>query len=253
VFKIINKPGSQSCKFIREEAGIGIYKGKTNPMPNFLVNYGVSGNKLNEFYKKFPSAKNIPTINRNVGISKLRVVNIAKENGILVPESKLRLTKDDLVKDFIEKRINSIGGIGIKKATKKDRIEGKYYQRYIKNRLFELRVHAFEWTKPSVQKRYGDKDQIAWNFNKGGHFQTVFDPEHYKIFKDAIDISNKVLNILNMGFGAVDFLVDEDHKLYFIEINSAPGFSTLSQDIYKNAFMELKKLNKTQINKLKCL
>jgi len=251
--KMINRKGSKACRAIREECGIYMYKGKSKYMPDVLLNWGSSGDKLRKFYSRYPSARKIPTINKDVGISKLRAVNVAKDHEILVPDSKLTLNKQEKKSHFIEKRINSIGGKGICSARGKQRITGKYYQEFIKNRIYEVRVHAFKWCDAHVQKRYGKKDEIAWNFSNGGRFQTVHNPEAYSVFVRAVDTSKKILDIFGMGFGAVDFLVDADYNLYFIEINSAPGFQALSKDIYINAFNKLKEMTPKQINKLGCL
>jgi D-alanine-D-alanine ligase-like ATP-grasp enzyme len=56
--------------------------------------------------------------------------------------------------------------------------------------------------------------------------------------------------MLGMSFGAVDFLVDTNYNIYFIEINSAPGFSELSKPIYVDAFQRLKQLSKKDLLKL---
>jgi D-alanine-D-alanine ligase-like ATP-grasp enzyme len=45
-----------------------------------------------------------------------------------------------------------------------------------------------------------------------------------------------------MSFGAVDFIIDKKDNIYFIEINSCPGFTTLSNGIYINAVNKLMKL-----------
>jgi D-alanine-D-alanine ligase-like ATP-grasp enzyme len=55
--------------------------------------------------------------------------------------------------------------------------------------------------------------------------------------------------MLGMSFGAIDFIVDKNYELYFIEINSAPGFTELSKKIYVEAFDKLKSLNRKQILK----
>ena len=231
-----------------------MYKGNTKYMPDVLVNYGVAGAKLKKFYKNYPSALNIPTINKHIGMSKLKMINIVSKQDINVPESKLILSPKDKPIDFIEKRIKSIGGIGICKARGKRKVKGKYYQKYIQDRAYEIRVHAFEWMKDlHVQKRYGKEDEIAWNFRNGGYFQTVHNPKSYKIHSEAIDVSRKILKLFKMGFGAVDFLVDSSLNLYFIEINSAPGFQELSEDIYVEAFTALKDINTAALNKLHCL
>ena len=62
-------------------------------------------------------------------------------------------------------------------------------------------------------------------------------------------ITKEVLETLNMSFGAADFIVSGDGELYFIEINSCPGFQELSKNIYLNAFEELKKCSLKDILK----
>lgn len=247
--RIMGKKGSNACKTIVEEAGILRYLGNKHKT-DVLVNYGLSGERLRQYYRRYPSARKIPTINGAVGHSKLRVVNMAKKVGILAPDGKLALSKSDKKKEWIEKRFNSQGGIGICTARGRAALKGKYYQKFINDRMYELRVHAFKWLNIEdygVQKRFGDKDEIAWNFSKGGHFVTVRNHHAYGIFIDAKEISNKVLGILGMSFGAIDFIIDNERRLYFIEVNSAPGFSGLSDSIYVDAFKKLKSLSKKEI------
>lgn len=246
----MGKKGSKACKEIVNRAGIPRYQGKKQAV-DVLVNYGLAGERLMRYYSQFPSARNIPTINKNAGHSKLKVINKAKSLGILVPESKLALSKSDNKSEWIEKRFSSQGGKGICLAKNKIALKGKYYQKFIKDRLYELRVHAFRWIDIKdykVQKRLGSKDEIAWNFSQGGHFVTV-NNHGYEVFTDAKEISRRMLDALGMAFGAVDFIVDKERRLYFIEVNSAPGFSGLSDAIYINAFGALKDLPKNKILK----
>jgi len=252
IVKLIGKRGSNACKEIRAGTKILRYTGKTKRMPDVIINYGLSGARLNTFFKRFPSARKIPMVNKAVGYSKYNVCKKASKNGILVPESKLSLAGKDDKSKWIEKRTNSIGGKGIRKARGKKRIAGKYYQKFIKKRRYELRVHAFKWISKKnwrVQKRLGDPKEIAWNYKNGGHFVTVHNPRSYDVFRQAMDISEKVLDMLGMSFGAVDFIVDDKNRVYFIEINSAPGFSELSRPIYIDAFNKLRDLGKSELMK----
>lgn len=251
--KLISKKGSKSAKAIRTDAGIGIYKGNKAGKIDAVINYGLAGTKLDAFKKMWPSVSGLPMVNRQIGHSKYSVCQQAARNDIPVPESCLNLGSSATTGEWIEKRVRSIGGLGIKKATKKASITGKYYQKFIDNRRYELRVHAFLWIPEEewhVQKRVGDPKEIAWNYKNGGHFITVKNPRSYGTFKEAVRVSKKVLDMLGMAFGAVDFLVTADYKLYFIEINSAPGFSELSQPIYVDAFSRLKKLNSKELKKI---
>ena len=249
---LVGKSGSKSCKEIRAGANILGYFKRPSIAPDAIINYGLAGDRLDSFYKRFPSARKIPMLNRSIGYSKLNVCNRAGKRDILVPESRLSLGKGDSTDEWIEKRTNSIGGIGIRKARGKGSIPGKYYQKFVDKRRYELRVHAFAWIPKSdwrVQKRLGSADEIAWNYKNGGHFVTVKNPKAYQTFVQAWDISEKILDMLGMSFGAVDFLVDSSHKVYFIEINSAPGFSELSKPIYVDAFTRLKSLSKKDLLK----
>jgi hypothetical protein len=190
-------------------------------------------------------------INRNVGRSKLSVVKMASEIGILVPDSKLSLSPKDDKRGWIEKRINSIGGIGIMRARGRSRIKNKYYQKFVSDRDYELRVHAFSWidsNKWSVQKRHGDRDKIAWNHRNGGYFRSAFDARSTTTAK-ALAVSKKILGKLSMQFGAIDFIVSTGGDLYFLEINSAPGFEELSKSIYVNAFRRLTKMSLFQLKR----
>lgn len=245
-FKVIAKKGSKAAKDIRTGTKTAIYAGKKTKATELIVNYGLAGEKLEQFFRRFPAARKIPMLNRSIGHSKLSVVRRAAKKDILVPESKTTLLKADDKGDFIEKRIASIGGKGIILARGKGALGRKYYQKFIKNRRYELRVHAFAWIPRNewrVQKRIGDKKEIAWNYKNGGRFITVKNPTAYGTFVRAMEVSEAILEMLGMAFGAVDFLVDEAHQVYFIEINSAPGLKELSKPIYIDAFNRLKKAN----------
>ena len=251
--KIIGKRASKAVKAIRTDADIRGYTGKTAKLKtDAIINYGLAKAELATFYRHFPSARGLPMVNRHVGYSKYNVAKRVDSKKIPVPESKLSLTKKDKKSEFIEKRTASIGGKGIIKARGKGSISGKYYQKFIENRRYELRVHAFLWIPQEdwrVQKRVGPDNEIAWNYKNGGHFISIHRPRSYKSFVQAEEIAEEVLNMLGMSFGAVDFLVDSRHNVYFIEVNSAPGFTELSRPIYVDAFSRLKKMRPKDVLK----
>lgn len=247
--RIIGRKGNKTVRIIVKDAGIPRYTGSRNKA-DVLVNFGLAGKKRDVFLKRFPSAGRIPTINRHCGYSKLNVVNRAKQDGIEAPDSKLTLLKTDKKGDWIEKKFSSVGGIGIRSAKGKKKMNGKYYQKFVTNRKYELRVHAFLWMDQyRVQKRVGDPKEITWNFKNGGKFITVRNPNH-GIFEKAMDDSTKILKNLGMAFGAVDFIVTSDYKLLFLEVNSAPGVSGLSDAIYIDAFKKLRGLSLKKLRQL---
>lgn len=238
--RIIGNRGSKAYKAIRMETGIQVHTKQIDT--DVILNYGVNMDKMERLCAMHKSIKNAIVINKHVGKSKYSVVRNASANKITVPETKLTLSKDDIPKDWIEKRIHSSQGYGIKVATSRDRISGKYYQKFIRNRIYELRVHAFLWMPKDswgVHKRSGSVDKIAWNFHQGGNFSRTVKTD---ITERAKSISEKILKLNDMSFGAVDFIIDKKNTIYFIEVNSCPGFTTLSNNIYINAVNKLMKL-----------
>lgn len=236
---------SRSRKTISAKTGIKLYKGQTGA--KLIINYGIGGTSLSNLLKKLKTPDNVPVANRYVGLSKLHVVKKMATYDVLVPESKLSLSPKDKLSDWIEKKIYSAQGNGIIAARGRETIPGKYYQKMVTDRKYELRVHAFSWLPQSswkIDKRIGPADQIAWNFHKGGHFQSVSEQSgNQGVFNKAKDISKKVLDVLGMSFGAVDFIVDKSLGLYFIEVNSSPGFSELNEKVYVAAMNSLKNMD----------
>jgi len=238
--RIVGNRGSKAYKTIVEETDIQVQTRQHDT--DVILNYGLNKSKMEYLCERYKHINNIPVINRYVGRSKYSVVRNALANKITAPETKLLLSKDDILADWIEKRVHSSRGYGIKRATRRHKIPGKYYQKFIKDRNYELRVHAFLWIPKDswvVHRRSGSHDKIAWNFHQGGNFSHAGRTD---ITERAKAVSEKILKLNGMSFGAVDFIVDRKGAIYFIEVNSCPGFTTLSNTIYINAVNKLMKL-----------
>jgi glutathione synthase/RimK-type ligase-like ATP-grasp enzyme len=248
--QIIGNKGSKSRIAISKGSNIKLYLGRSKP--DIIINYGLTSKKLVQFFAKYPSARRIPMINKYVGCPKHMVIKSVEKAGILVPETRLTIPWSEKISDWIEKRIQSSQGYGIRRATHRDRIPGKYYQKMINDRLYELRVHAFLWEPIEdwvVSKRVGPANQIAWNFHQGGHFSSIKNPNKFEVFLKAKKISKKIIESQGMGFGGVDFIVDKAMNVYFIEVNSSPGFEALNQGVYVKAFSKLKNLSEKELKK----
>jgi hypothetical protein len=231
--------GSKTARQVIEETGIPRYR--RGVRPECIINYGVAGERMTRWQRLNPWGARLPMINRDLGRNKLEVVQTMKEF-IPCPDSKTVLSHDDEIHEWLVKPYYSQGGRGIEIATGGRTMGGKYYQKRIVNRKYELRVHAFMWMpveELKVQKRVGEPDQVTWNHHTGGTFITVNDTGQ-RVFQLAQDFSRLVLIKLKMGFGACDFIVDEARNIYFIEVNSAPGAQELSLPIYVGAFRELR-------------
>ncbi len=237
---IIGRKGSKAVSSIIESTLLCRYHKRAV----LVVNYGLAGARMHSFIARNPSLLKKKMINKNVSGSKFKTLKSIEKKGIvMVPETYKKLPGSKDVNDFLVKRYFSYGGIGIEKASSKFPPAGKYFQRFITNRKYELRVHGFLWIPEHdwlVQKRIGEKDKIAWNFKQGGKFQTI--NHKLGIFEKAIDVSKEILLTKNMAFGAIDFIVTDNLDLLFIEINSAPGFTELSKGFYISSFNELCKM-----------
>ena len=235
MISIVGRKGSKSITRLVKNSNIKRYKSNCD----LLINYGLTGPKLSNFFRRFPSARGKKIVNRVIGTrTKYADVRLAAKNGVLVPDTKLTLGVFERPK-FLSKPMHSQGGRNIHMATARKNVAGKYYQKFV-DRKYELRVHVFSWMDESViHKRLGSPDEVTWNYHNGGKFLTIRNQTGYKVFDEAKRISRELLGILNMDFGAVDFVVSKDNELFFIEINAAPGFENLSEPIYKKAFEEL--------------
>ena len=247
--RIVGKKGSKAKLAIVNNTDLRLYKGGK---VDAIVNYGLAGQKLRSFLGRHPASKNTPIINKYIGVSKYTAVKDADRIGIQIPESRLTLPRTARLSDWIEKRVHSSQGNGICAARGRGQVHGKYYQQMINDRRFELRVHTFLWIPDnewSLHKRHGPDDQIAWNFHQGGYFSTVRYPNKYQVFIESKEIAKKILEQRNMAFGAVDLIVDNNMRVYFIEVNASPGFTELSQGIYVDAFNRLSDMTVSQLSK----
>lgn len=235
---IVGKKGSEAVKEIIAGTSIQRCLESSNISQHTLVNYGLVPSRLKE---KLSGRKPKRILNPTIGMSKIETILLLKKNDILVPDSYYTLPKNEDENKFIIKRKYSSKGKGIREAKNNICKSTEYYQKFVEDRLYELRVLAFDWlpdTEWTVQRRCGDKDTIAWNFDAGGKFMN-FKDNTLPIVKRARTISKKIIEILHMNFGAVDFIVNEKRDIIFLEINSAPGFKELSKPLYISAFKAL--------------
>lgn len=240
---IIGKLGSSAVRNIRQKTKLEV-PSNTTPV---VVNYGLVPTKLTQRLKY-----RCHIINSKIGHSKYNMCKLCESNGIKIPTTLNKLSSKHKKSDFILKKVASAKGRGITKATCSEQKKGFYYQAFIKNRKYELRVHAFNWLPEQlwvVQKRIGNNDVIAWNFDNGGHFRSI-NNQNLTICLKAKEVSKKVLALSKMSFGAVDFVVDQDNNLFFLEINSSPGFTEFSEAIYLKAFNELTNIPVKELQRL---
>lgn len=235
---------SRTAKMIMEETGIPRWG--RGCRAEVIINYGVAGGRFEEWKRRNPMGSRLLMINKPLTLTKQQVIGKAQDIDVRCPETRTSLDHRHALEGWLEKPFYSQGGQGIQIAMERSSYN-KYFQQFIHDRVYELRVHAFVWIPQDrwvVQKRVpgeGNEDSITWNHHTGGTFITVNDT-NAGVFNKAIENSAKVLEVLSMQFGGVDFIVDSNRYVYFIEINSAVGCSGLSDGIYVDAFERLKEM-----------
>jgi len=105
-----------------------------------------------------------------------------------------------------------------------------YFVQYIPKKT-EYRVHVIDNRVVKVsEKRLTDEseyDQLVWNYETGWTFRHPSEPIHPHIYT-----SIAAVNALDLDFGAVDVLVSTDNELYVLEVNTCPGLSDNSLELY---------------------
>jgi len=251
--RLINRPGSAACRILNTEAGIRKYEGSSAGLDG-LVNYGLPERELHLFYRRDPQLRRLPVINRYAARTKLEVIWFAQRLGIPIPETRKALSEKQLSTPnlWLRKSIRSRRGEDITFARTGKETAGFYYQRFISARAYEVRIAAFRWLgmeRWGYFKRVGDPNTIAWNFHQGGMFINLRNQLPFPI-RLCTEMVNILLAELHMGFGAFDFIVDRQNQIYFLEVNSAPGFTDFSKELYVHAFADLRNLTHGEFRRL---
>ena len=222
---------------------------------NVVINFGLVGERWNKFLTETVPFLNtdVKKINWHLEPDKFKAVTkIALHSNVLTPDCRKNSNTPtygslEEYNQWLIKPYYSIGGKGIKLWDGDELKHNEYLQKRIRNRAYELRVHAFKWVPMEnwlVFKRThpAGEAQLTWNFKQGGSFSSVSD-SNGGIFKRAKQASLKVLECLNQDFGAVDFICSKDDDPlipWFIEINSSPGMKIPGvKQAYVSAFNSL--------------
>jgi hypothetical protein len=208
-------------------------------------NYGLQGQKLRDFMDERQHAKlnDLPIINHVQFGNKFDSVEAVRQAGMSAPMSWKYRDRGEIPEKFfpnnttllIQKPYYSLGGKGIERVTNLEDVPGRthYLQEEIRNRRYELRCIAMAWVPPEqwlFQKRIhdGGEEVLAWNNHNGGKFITV-ENSNEPLFNRVREDVKKMLPLFNYGFGAVDFIVQNNPggklKHFFIEWNLAPGWT----------------------------
>jgi hypothetical protein len=229
---------------------------------DMVINYGLKGQRLIDWYRgnqRRAAFESLPQINGAPAINKYEAIQLAASHNVPTPETwrtiEYRGERDPDPNNFIFKPFFSQRGRGIVPMGTEPANAHGYYQRMIPNRRYEVRVIGATWyNEPwAVYKKTPGagmpEGQIAWNHDQGGVFRRVEDIT-LRVFDECIGYTRTMLNAMDLHFGAADFIVDEDRRIYFIEMNTRPGFTAdYGIGYYVSMFRDLLERNESEINR----
>lgn len=260
-FGILGVPGSRSVRMLLanlDQLQNCRSGGVRASNVDVVINYGLKGQRLEDWYRgnrRRAAFRGVPQINGAPAMNKFNAIVLASGNNVPVPTS---FSRRDLVQGldsgYIFKPSFSQRGRGIVHMGQEPAGANGYYQQYIQNRRYEVRVVGATWyNEPwAVYKKSPGANmpegQIAWNHDQGGVFRRVNDISA-RVFSECISYTRTMLTAMGLQFGAADFIVDEDRQIYFIELNMRPGFTAdYGIGYYVGMFQRLLEQNQAEVN-----
>jgi glutathione synthase/RimK-type ligase-like ATP-grasp enzyme len=124
-------------------------------------------------------------------------------------------------KKIIIKPLRGAGSKGIIIVTDKSQLQDVPVRKYIFEKYIsgtEMRYLILDGSVIAVHKSaYGVSVEADRELERISYEKADWDPE-------LAAMAQKAARILNLHFGAVDYMIDEAGKAYVLEVNSAPGF-----------------------------
>lgn len=242
------KMGSESAKVLAQE--IGCLRLKTNGsrwrggLNKTLINWG--SNTLPEALRASTRVLNQPT-QVVLASHKLNALRALKEAGVQVPD--FTTDRGDAAQWIHEGhkvvcrtllRANSGRGIVIT-----DNVEGMVYAPlYVKyyKKMQEYRVHVIKGEIVRVQRKARDRsvpdDQVNWQVrNHTNGF--IFATEGVVISDDVKEGAIHAVEALGLDFGAVDVITHPEYGYKVLEVNTAPGLTGTTLEVYAEKFKNI--------------
>ena len=152
--------------------------------------------------------------------------------GVTIIESDDKNRLRNLISEFIEKVSRQYGIAMVEERIRsypyydKDgkRLDWNIRLLACKNGIIDMEARVKPWEETELQGP-GNKAKGAWIeevrdvLNKAG----IKDAEQDELVKEMYEITLKVSKELNGSFLGFDFIIDENKKLYCIEVNASPG------------------------------
>lgn len=245
------KAGSESCSALAKALGVrrikhdnSTFKGKQE---RTVINWGAT---------KVPDGVNKCVVVNHpervaIACNKLETYRVAEEEGLCPAHTTNKIVAKDWLNnyDIVERHtLTGMGGDGIRIVEKGDfdslSDEAKVYCLYVPKKA-EFRVHVIGGKVVDVQRKSRRRDvpddQVNWKVRNHANGFIYARGEDLGVVPDQVrSVALRTVELIGLDFGAVDVIYNESKDIaYVLEVNTAPGLSGETVDIYKRGFEEL--------------
>lgn len=189
-------------------------KDRKNTLP-YIINLGC---------KKSELPKNVKILNYNSELASDKIYTFDKFLEINLPIPRYFKNLEDVnIFPILGRKNKSYQGRGITFYKDKEKINSHdFFVEYIKVKK-EFRIHVFqEEIIGEMNKTFNDSN-IIHTSNTGA--KLIFSKIDHNCREEILKKSIEAVKCIDLDFGAVDIIVDQDDNFYFLEVNSDPGMA----------------------------
>jgi ATP-GRASP peptide maturase of grasp-with-spasm system len=189
--------------------------------------------KIIDDYINFKLSKKKGIFNPKENINKLIVLNVAQEAGLLTPNFFISDEKREIFNNTITKPIGESFDLynnNFIHSLYTEDLESIKYNNFFATLFQEKITPIYEIRSIFLLNQCWS--MAIHNPNNEADYRKNYDNLRYSPYKLPLKIQNKIfklMKILNLRYGAVDFVVDKDFNHYFLEINPFGQFGMVSE------------------------
>ena len=171
---------------------------------------------------------------------KLDMLELFYNNNITVPAHTSSMdTALTLKKPLLGRRINHTRGKDIVLCLENNDVrssDSNFWISFIPTK-YELRVYMFKGEILCVMKKEFEEldDKYRW---ESEWTTRVFETENRELLSNIKSESLRAIETLRLDFGAADVIVDDNNKVFVLEVNSAPQLWGVALNKLKSKFIE---------------
>jgi len=204
--------------------------------PNILIRYGITSypNADLLFKEVFNKVDDLKKAVNKLTFSRYLLSHNYKNTPKIWVDKKL-INSSDL--PVLGRRTRHTRGLDIKFISSMRDLERDHSDYYVKfiNASLEYRIHVFKSKPIRIQKKVLNDSNREESFIRNVEHGYIL-ADHYnhniEVEEKALEEAVKVMNLLGLDFGALDFIIDEEGEPYVLEVNTAPRLNKFGRQLY---------------------